>query len=460
MREPTRSEDATNLSLIAGSAVVAVFLTLGLVAVPFLFSQRNRIQPVVEVQPLVDVKPLVKVTPVAPVAPVVVASYAGNDRLYGTVVDRWGRQYTGYIRWDRNEGSWADQLDATKVADRRRRVTSGIRFGHVESIEVLGRERARLTLKSGDEFVLGSNATDLGTGLRALVIETPGHGAAELEWRELGAIDFMPAPDAVEATEQRIHGTLTTRAGQSFTGYVAWDRDEIYTTDVLDGEHDGYDREIPFGEISAIERHSSSGARVVLQNGEEMILRGTNDVDDSNRGITVSDAGLGQVDVTWDEFAGVPAGEPGALRTVRRWSAHSGYGGYGGRSEPLGCHRLGPRRVVHLGIVGRRFQGRGLQRRVREDLADREGSPGIRGRAERRPRPRAFGLQRRRRWQPGHRRGRRRRVGDDRLGRLRGAPPRVVAPHRLTRPQGPPASCPRGALPRSVRPPPLFRSVP
>jgi hypothetical protein len=305
MREPTRSEDATNLSLIAGSAVVAVFLTLGLVAVPFLFSQRNRIQPVVEVQPLVDVKPLVKVTPVAPVAPVVVASYAGNDRLYGTVVDRRGRQYTGYIRWDRNEGSWADQLDATKVADRRRRVTSGIRFGHVESIEVLGRERARLTLKSGDEFVLGSNATDLGTGLRALVIETPGHGAAELEWRELGAIDFMPAPDAVEATEQRIHGTLTTRAGQSFTGYVAWDRDEIYTTDVLDGEHDGYDREIPFGEISAIERHSSSGARVVLQNGEEMILRGTNDVDDSNRGITVSDAGLGQVDVTWDEFAGV-----------------------------------------------------------------------------------------------------------------------------------------------------------
>jgi hypothetical protein len=116
MREPTRSEDATNLSLIAGSAVVAVFLTLGLVAVPFLFSQRNRIQPVVEVQPLVDVKPLVKVTPVAPVAPVVVASYAGNDRLYGTVVDRWGRQYTGYIRWDRNEGSWADQLDATRCS--------------------------------------------------------------------------------------------------------------------------------------------------------------------------------------------------------------------------------------------------------------------------------------------------------------------------------------------------------
>ena len=214
-------------------------------------------------------------------------------------------QHTGYIRWDRNEGSWSDLLDATKEADRRRRVSSGIRFGHVERIEVTSRESARFTLKSGDSFELGSNATDLGSGLRAVVVEGPGLATVEFDWRDLDEIEFKPAPDGTEAAEERMHGTLTTRAGLSFTGHIAWDRDEIYTSDILDGEDDFDDRDIPFGSIETIERYNMNAARVVLQNGEEMVLRGTNDVDDSNRGITVSDAALGQVDVSWDDFESV-----------------------------------------------------------------------------------------------------------------------------------------------------------
>jgi hypothetical protein len=39
-----------------------------------------------------------------------------------------------------------------------------------------------------------------------------------------------------------------------------------------------------------------------LKNGKEMILRESNDVDDSNRGIVICDPGFGQVVVKWDEF--------------------------------------------------------------------------------------------------------------------------------------------------------------
>ena len=51
-----------------------------------------------------------------------------------------------------------------------------------------------------------------------------------------------------------MHGTVHTRTGMSFTGYVTWDVDEIYSTDILDGDHDGDRLRIPFGQIASIEQ--------------------------------------------------------------------------------------------------------------------------------------------------------------------------------------------------------------
>ena len=108
----------------------------------------------------------------------------------------------------------------------------------------------------------------------------------------------VPAPMA-----GRLFGTLRTESGHEFTGFVSWDLDEILTSDVLDGEDRGRDREVPFGRIAAIEREGSRGARVILQSGEEMVLRGSNDVDAGNRGITVADPDLGEVQVSWAGFS-------------------------------------------------------------------------------------------------------------------------------------------------------------
>lgn len=275
-----------------------------------------------------------------------------DDRLYGRVVTAGGRVYEGFLRWDKNEGSWADILNGSKELpwenerdaerldrewdrDRRERsldilglhiswddedeypssATSGIRFGHLESLTVLGHDRAVATLKSGEEVELNGGSTDLGSGFRGLVVEDPERGEIELRWRDLDVVEFMAAPRGAEApAAQRLYGTLRTRDGDTFTGYVTWDVDEILTTDILDGEERGRDREIPFRLIASIERSGSSGARVVLSNGEEVVLRGSNDVNDDNRGISVSDPTLGQVTVSWDEFDEVvftpaPAGE-------------------------------------------------------------------------------------------------------------------------------------------------------
>jgi hypothetical protein len=250
---------------------------------------------------------------------------SGNPRLYGTVLTRNGRTHQGFIRWDRNEGSWSDLLDANKLRRRGTTAQSGIRFGHVRRIDVLNRQSALFTLKSGERVEMGARATDLGSGLRALLVDDPAaEGAVELRWGELESVVFEPAPEEVTPREARLYGTLVTRSGLEFEGYIAWDVDEIYTTDVLDGDdRRGHRREIPFGSIAAIERYDSRAARVVLATGEEAVLRGTNDVDASNSGITVSDPGLGQAKVDWDELESVRFHRPGS---------QPGYGAFDGGS--------------------------------------------------------------------------------------------------------------------------------
>ena len=274
------------------------------------------------------------------VAAPLAAQNAPDDRLYGRVVTAGGDSYEGFLRWDQNEGSWADILNGDKemplenIRDAERldeewardredarsisilglriswddeddytsSMSSGIRFGHIRRLRVIGDDRARLELKSGEEIELEGGSTDIGDDLRDLVVQDPERGEVTLRWRDLDEVEFRAPPEGLDGMSPRLHGTLTTRRGAEFTGFIAWDVDEVLGSDILDGEERGRDREIPFERIAAIERAGSSGARVVLRNGEELTLRGSNDVDDDNRGISISDPGLGQVTVQWDEF--------------------------------------------------------------------------------------------------------------------------------------------------------------
>lgn len=268
--------------------------------------------------------------------PAAVASATNGHLIYGTITTEDGDKYTGVIRWDKNEASWIDLLDGYRErdddpGDRRKRSTrddvkvklfglnivsvdgddnwsfgsseSSIRFGHIRTLEVLDDSRARLELKSGQSFELEGSSTDLGTGTREIVIDDRDEGEMELAWDEIEQIDFSATPAGVASPfGDRLYGTLTTRRGQEFTGFVAWDVDEVFSTDVLDGEERDRSRKLRFDRIAAIERYSSGKAKVILKSGDEMVLGGTNDVGDDNRGILIGDPAMGQVQCGWDEF--------------------------------------------------------------------------------------------------------------------------------------------------------------
>jgi len=276
-----------------------------------------------------------------------------GERLWGRVRTVSGDTLEGFIRWDRNEGAGVDLLDGTKTTkpfqfqdwwrlahpgNQRRdrvvelagyritwdddeptfpeRVESGVRLGHVERLEVTGDDDALLILRSGREVELTGGSTDLGTDLRDILVEDPGGRVNELEWEDLAWVEFLPVPPGARPQGERIHGTVSLHDGSEYTGFLGWDRAKILTTDVLEGEdEDGRDRVISFGQIEGL-RPTERGSLVSLMGGEGVELSGTDDVDDGNDGILVSDPELGLVDVDWSEVDSVRFHPPDPARQV------------------------------------------------------------------------------------------------------------------------------------------------
>lgn len=203
--------------MVTGSTIFAGLVPLGLLVSQLTAAPEVRFGPEVQllVAEFIDVDELDPV----PVVPRVTAPLSGSNRLYGTVPTVYSSKFTGYIRWNRNEGSWVDLLDASKPRAGRSSSISGIRFGHVDRIDVSGYNSALFSLKSGDQVEPDGNASDLGSGLRVLIVDEEDGGTAEFEWRDLESIDFSE-PRSTSPTESRLFGTLTTQSGMHFTGHV------------------------------------------------------------------------------------------------------------------------------------------------------------------------------------------------------------------------------------------------
>lgn len=273
------------------------------------------------------------------VAPAGAAAQADASRLYGRVETRAGEALEGFLRWDRNEASWADFFHASRDvpasnfegldrrtvdtdAERRRarsiefmgiRVSwdqdddppesaeSAIRFGYLASVERVDEDRALLTLKSGERQEWSGSTTDLGQGLRGIRVETE-TDTVELDWDEFRRVTFLPTPSS--PTRRRLHGTVVSRSGTAFTGFIAWDLDELFTDDRLDAGWGGDRISIPYDSVHTI-RRARPGATVTRVDGTTVEVDRGRDIGSRVSGILVSDHDLGQVDLDWREVDSV-----------------------------------------------------------------------------------------------------------------------------------------------------------
>jgi len=258
------------------------------------------------------------------------ASGADNDGyIYGTITTRDGDTYTGTMRWGKQEVFWDDLFNATKdgnpwlryVPDNARFndkkekdfTMFGVRvfgdgwlasehlficqFGEIQSIKNRRHGRATLTMKNGDDVDVTSGGD---TGVKIRMIDE-NLGTMNIDWDNIRTIDFKETPRSAKAEGYRLRGKVKTY-DMEFDGYVMWDAEECISSDVLDGESDDGDMEIEFGNIRTIARANRRSCVVTLKDGREFRLRGTNDVNEENRGIFVWDDRYGKTEIGWDEF--------------------------------------------------------------------------------------------------------------------------------------------------------------
>ncbi|WP_258098194.1 hypothetical protein [Marinoscillum pacificum] len=259
--------------------------------------------------------------------------------MYGRVTTIDGKTFEGALRWGKEEAYWTDMFNASKdenenldflsrdeieeLEDRRRTFIGrnngwvnvswtwddddnefvhqfACQFGEIKTIRPTRRQGAEVTMQSGLTYDLDGNGyNDINTDIKVVDSEL---GTIEIDWDRIELIEFKETPSRLtEKFGEPLYGKVETSEGV-FTGFVQWDHDERVSTDKLDGDTEDGDVSISFGKIKSIERYGSSRSVVILNSGRELELRGSNDVNDENRGIIIAVDGIGRVDVPWDEF--------------------------------------------------------------------------------------------------------------------------------------------------------------
>ena len=251
--------------------------------------------------------------------------------IYGTITTIDDNTYTGPIRWGDEEVYWTDIFNSEKKTNDNLKYLShsdmeemenrgdewyerliekyvknydshthifACQFGDIQSLRMTGRDKVVLELKNNVKFHLQGGSNDMGATVRVIDED---RGLIKIDWERIEMVDFKDTPkNLTEKFGEVLYGTVETRMG-AFTGQVQWDHDERLSEDVLDGDTRDGEVTIKFGKINTIAKEGR-GSLVVLNSGREMHLTGSNDVNETNKGIIVTVEGLGRVDIAWESF--------------------------------------------------------------------------------------------------------------------------------------------------------------
>ncbi|MCX7554055.1 hypothetical protein OS175_09210 [Marinicella sp. S1101] len=256
--------------------------------------------------------------------------------LFGTVTLTNGETKTGTLRWDKQEAFLSDIFNGYKsqtvgfehlsedekdalldhqpgpqanIGDLQITFKSffgkeidppefSVNFGAIKRIDIDGSEVV-LSLHDGSTISTDDNNNDTSDDI--LVKTTEGETSTH-DFDDIKHIVFSAAPDDAKTFGDGIYGTVESSIG-TFAGRIMWDKDERMTDEELDGNADNKEYEIKFADIKVIEKTAQGDAsRVVLKDGEELVIDGTNDVNRGNRGIWIDNPELGRVEVSWRQF--------------------------------------------------------------------------------------------------------------------------------------------------------------
>ena len=221
-------------------------------------------------------------------------------RLQGDVTTEDG-VFRGFIQWDSHECLSTDRLDG-KSEDGK----LSLEMGRIRSIEKQGRNESAVTLADGRTFDLrGSN--DVDSTIRGILVEDERYGRVRISWDAFERADFRDATatgrgDAAYAPATPLRGTVTDREGRKWPGRLVFDLDESESFEMLNGDRDGVEYNIPFAMVKSVEPLDDDACSVTLRSGVALHLDESQDVTESNAGVLVlHDADGPERYLPWDE---------------------------------------------------------------------------------------------------------------------------------------------------------------
>lgn len=223
-----------------------------------------------------------------------------GDALWGVVETRWG-DYEGWVQWDHDERLSTDVLDG----DTRSGSDVSVPFGQIRSITARSNGSDVEYTDGSTEYLTGSN--DVDDDNRGIIVTLPGVGRIDIPWESFRKVSFAEAPDRLKAYDEfpaprALLGTVVTVDGETHSGRIAYDLDESYDLEILDGDYEDMEYAIPFRNIATIQRMNRLSSTVTLRSGEELRLRDGQDVAEGHDGILVFVADEAPVYVPWEDM--------------------------------------------------------------------------------------------------------------------------------------------------------------
>ena len=220
--------------------------------------------------------------------------------LYGQVKSRRGGIFTGYIKWDTDERVSKDILDGNSKNGEQK-----IPFGNILSI-TKDDNGSVVSFPSGrDIFLKGSN--DVADGNRGIVVFQDGIGNVEIPWKHFEEITFQEPQGGLGYRDypdpKPIEGTVLLFNGNTHEGQIIFDMDELWSLEMLDGNDDYVEYQIPFRYIKSIRPKNKAYSLVELHNGDEFLLGDSQDVSRSNDGVLIMNKSNGKpISIEWDDI--------------------------------------------------------------------------------------------------------------------------------------------------------------
>lgn len=198
-------------------------------------------------------------------------------------------EFSGYLQWDKEEALTVDELDGEADDG-----DVSLPMGRIRSIERRSRRSSRVELVDGRVLEL-SGTNDVDSSIRGIVVEDARFGRIELPWDVFERADIEIAKDSGRGYDDypalgEMRAKVTLRDGKTRTGKIAYDLDETYLWEMLNGNQEDVDYDIPFARVKQI-RPLGRRSEVVLDNGQKLRLEGQTDVGDDHAGIAFLDGG-------------------------------------------------------------------------------------------------------------------------------------------------------------------------